>query len=160
WKPKGKMVSPYGTIKGRDLVFRIDGGRMSIFGGNVVGEDGTIIAASDAVVVKDIRPTNIKSKYTASCANFKTNFLGFLVSPIPFDPCEIEIAGPSTLYTHLLDASQRAFPGLNQMLYIDRLVNKISFGEAFGDVSADHNPVLKVDPSSFEPRVALVIGNA
>jgi hypothetical protein len=150
------MVSPFGTIKGRDLVFMVAGGKMFIFGGNVVGEDGTIIASSDAVVVKDIQPTNVSTKYKAFCANFKTNLLGFLVSPVPFDPCEIEIQGPSTIYTHLLDSSQRAFPGLNQTLHKDRLVNEESFASAFGG----NNTVNNVDPPSFEPRVALVIGNA
>jgi hypothetical protein len=127
---------------------------MFIFGGNVVGDDGTIIAASPAVVAKDIQSTNVSSTYTASCANFKTNFLGFLVSPVPFDPCEIEILGRSTIYTHLLDSSKRAFPGLNQTLHNDLLDDPT----AYSVERRREND--SVDPSSFEPRVALVLGNA
>jgi hypothetical protein len=180
WKPLGKLATPFGTIKGRDIVFKVDGGRMSLYGGNIVGADGTAIVSSGTVVLKDIHPTNESSKYSAFCANFKTNSIGFLTLPIPFDPCEIEIQGDATISTRLLDSSKQALPGLNQTLQKEVLNNEAWFLSAYRGNSTTVPPVasLSVPPTvpvaapSAAPLVitpptpqaqyrrALVIGNA
>ena len=33
WKPEGQLAAAYGSIKGRDIVFKVEGGRASLYGG-------------------------------------------------------------------------------------------------------------------------------
>src|SRR5262249_44291807 len=69
---------------------------------------------------------------------------------------EIEINTDSTIYTHLLDSSLKAVPGLNQTLHPYRLYDP----DGPKRERERNNPVNTVDPSTLEPRIALVIGNA
>ena len=137
--------------------------------------------------MKEIHPASEPRKYQAVCAIFKTNAIGFLVIPLPFDPCEIEIQGASTMFVRVLDTSKHALPGLNQILKKEVLENEAWFLEAYQGNSSSQPPESKasipspgavavpstalgvpptpasapvVRPTPAAPRRALVIGNA